>query len=799
MGDLNNVTLSNPQDVAMFKAAQTKYYNNNPSKGFTDDYGAVNMISFLSSVWSRLAYMNDHDYLGHYSQIFGPIIPNEMLTEMNANANNNIFNDTETFNLNGEFEKYGLKTYMRGSDDNVNQFGNVGLQFAPWAQKINQINGEERFGETESMFKLFSKQMSSELKSKLTNCNANLEQIQPDNNIVFVSIATSNYRNIYITGDKRMPNIVLVTFRGTYSLKSARSYLRPNSIHPVLSNMIDLLTTDVNNNSNNKKELEEAFLFGIDKLLMDVIHDIIQAIKYVSEKIKNGVTTSQEQTRIITTGHSLGGGLCTLFAYYCCTRRIFEDDDKLFNKDIVCLSLGSPRVFGKDTSRLFCWLTKNNEDNQDLITQEANIYGLDIKEVLKNIQSRILYLRITSYYDPVPGLPSKAITPFYHPCSKTNYLSEEARKNITVDCLVQVSNGSSTRCIPKQSTTNGLSMTNDYNLPLNCVNIKERKKTGSATIGLTGLSGILIRLPYHCHYLGINYIRGVSLTNVISEINRYPNFNGDTVCRICVYPEVNDNVLFGSVVFYNLNKNRSINVDDTIEATIDTDKADNSNGNKSGDVELTSFKPQDGGNYTYSEDVFDNQDFFNDLIKNKSNPYQLLKVSPPLNYAKVEIIDIATVNSDNYVNLTPKEAKLQLNPGNSFYDNIIVIPDTNDKTRKSDKSYQSIQTFIRTSPSIEIRENNDDEVEQDTNTLNSEQSNSVSPAWLNPDAKKIELKRAAEAVKAEEAKKRAEEQNFITQNKNSVTDQYNKKFGNTRRRRPPRGGSYKNKNITRKK
>jgi hypothetical protein len=251
-------------------------------------------------------------------------------------------------------------------------------------------------------------------------------------------------------------------------------------------------------------------------------------------------------------------------------------------------------------------------------------------------------------------------------------------------------------------------------------------------------------------------------------------------------------------VFYNLNKNRSINVDDTIEATIDTDKADNSNGNKLGDVELTPIKTQDGGNYTYSEDVFDTHDFFNDLI-NKSNPYQLLKEPPPLNYAKVEIIDIATDNSDNYVNLTPKEAKLQLNPGNSFYDNIIVIPDTNDKTRKSDKSYQSIQTFIRTSPSIEIRENNDDEVEQDTNTLNSEQSNSVSPAWLNPDAKKIELKRAAEAVKAEEAKKRAEEQNFITQNKNSVTDQYNEKYGKTRRRRPTRGGSYKNKNITRKK
>ena len=186
---------------------------------FTNDYGAVNMISFLCAVWSRLAYMDDHDYLGHYSKIFGGttdtregVIPIQMLTDINANANidSNLFNDTIMFGLNGTTNKYGLDTYDRSPNDNQSQFGEKGLKFSPFAQKINQINGEERYGDVPASASFFAKKpkISDNLKNRLTNCNVNLGNIEENPNVVMISIATSNYRNIYITGDKRMPNIV---------------------------------------------------------------------------------------------------------------------------------------------------------------------------------------------------------------------------------------------------------------------------------------------------------------------------------------------------------------------------------------------------------------------------------------------------------------------------------------------------------------------------------------------------------------------------------------------------------------
>ena len=68
---------------------------------FTTDYGlSVNMISFICAVYSRLAYMNDHQFLGHYTKIFGSIIPDEMMIAINAQVMASkdarvLLNDTE--------------------------------------------------------------------------------------------------------------------------------------------------------------------------------------------------------------------------------------------------------------------------------------------------------------------------------------------------------------------------------------------------------------------------------------------------------------------------------------------------------------------------------------------------------------------------------------------------------------------------------------------------------------------------------------------------------------------------------
>ena len=538
---------STPQNESNFSTtANMQDKSSNESLGhinFTEDYGTVNTISFLCAILSRLSYMPDNQYLGHITKIFGSsdvkgIIPEELLKDINnciqQDGIKGILNDTAMFKLDNENKKYGLNVFNQTND----RFGKKGLQFLPWATQINKINQEERIDAT------------------TPNCNTN-QEIDTNDNIVFVSIATSNYGNIYVTGDKRMPNLIVITFRGTYSLKSFGSYAKLNSAVPLFVSYY----IAVHSNTKEKNEkFHEKYLKGIYKLLMDVIHILMEAILYVSQKINP--TAENGSIKLLTTGHSLGGALCTMFAYIYALH-LKKDKYPTLDDNIACISLGSPRCFYDETAKIFCGLTEKN---------------------------KIIYLRITSYNDPVPSLPPP-VTGFVHPCSSKG--DESKREATNIDCFVQIANSTSTRC-GKQL---GLAITPNYKLPLKCVN----KKRNSYL--LSGSPVLKQPMGYHVQYLGISFGGALDVTKVINnEIKR--NVTNDTMCRLIFYPnnQTND-INSASLVFYNLVKNRKNEKDPTEKAT-------------------SMFIQK------VSEDIFDSPEFFKQLLT-ETTPYTFVKTEEP--------------------------------------------------------------------------------------------------------------------------------------------------------------------------
>lgn len=95
------------------KFGMNLFRNKDLNTKFTEDYGtSVNMISFIGSVYSRLSYMNEHQFLGHYTKIFGPIIPEELMSDMNNVIKNripNILNDEKMFSLKNGEEKIWIR------------------------------------------------------------------------------------------------------------------------------------------------------------------------------------------------------------------------------------------------------------------------------------------------------------------------------------------------------------------------------------------------------------------------------------------------------------------------------------------------------------------------------------------------------------------------------------------------------------------------------------------------------------------------------------------------------------------
>lgn len=133
-------------------------------------------------------------------------------------------------------------------------------------------------------------------------------------NVQYISISTSNYSSVYIVANKLM-NTIFVCFRGTYSVKSGLSYLKLSSITP--KNICD--------------DSDDGYLLGVFKIISEIFYTIEESINYLSTHF-----LKTQKIKIITTGHSLGGGAATIFSYLWVKHK---SDLK-----IACVTFGSPRV-----------------------------------------------------------------------------------------------------------------------------------------------------------------------------------------------------------------------------------------------------------------------------------------------------------------------------------------------------------------------------------------------------------------------------------------------------------------------
>lgn len=427
-----------------------------------DKYGNVHFISFLASILSRLAYVNDKYFLSFYESIMGQVIPDDLLEAINRGVKSDkldsLLDDETLYKLdsNGKYKdylvKFSDKNYLDVLKLNIPQNVNI---------ITREISGTPKF------------------------------VIQPPTKVLgqvkYISIAWSNYGEIYVVADKRMPNIIFVIFRGTYSAKTAALYAKVSSAIPLE------VGKDKTGNS-------EKFLYGIFKPTAELIHTIIEATRWLAVNFLE--ETKPNSIKIFTTGHSLGGAMCTNFAYLWMgikeTAPYNAAPYNVLSDDIICISLGSPRPTGSYVAKKFCNLVKDG---------------------------KILYLRITTRGDPVPALPPNTGTSYEHPCSS----DKEMRERISEDCNAQLT------MRPKPNVK--------YTGDIDCQNYKTR----------TYLPNMLS----HTIYLDILYTSAVNIGNFLKgiglqmEIKRTPN--GSTVCRLIMGSDADY-----KVVFFDVNKVRKI-------------------------------------------------------------------------------------------------------------------------------------------------------------------------------------------------------------------------------------------------
>lgn len=439
-----------------------------------DKYGEVHLISLFAATLSRMNYMNDTRFLGAYNSIMGPVFLDKMLASFNnavvkanqqkspAILNNLLLNDQELFGLSAwpEIQQF---TYLFNGKKYID-FLKLNMP-----QNINVITGE----------------LGGNLSFPLKNVVAG-----PSANVKYISIAWSNYGEVYVVADKRMPNIVMVCWRGTYSAKTAGLYSKPTSVVPLET------CKDANGN-------KESFLYGMFKPTVEMIHTIIESITFLATDFLKA--TQPKSVTIFTTGHSLGGAMCSNFAYLWMgiakTAPYNAAPYNIFTDNIICISLGAPRCMGSSVAQKFCKFVENNQ---------------------------IFYLRITTRGDPVTGLPPKM--GFEHPCS-TN---EEMRKKISEDCNDHL------RMRPMPNV--------DYAKNLDCQNYKTR--------------AYIPNMLSHTIYLYIKFTGAVDIINFLKgmgvqkEIAR--TADGSTVCRLIVGEVANSQLQFKTPIFFNVNQARLI-------------------------------------------------------------------------------------------------------------------------------------------------------------------------------------------------------------------------------------------------
>jgi predicted lipase len=249
----------------------------------------IPLISHICSVLSRLSYMNNTNFLHHYTEIFKISEFKSQLHKIKSVSNENIFE--------------------------------------PLINNISTVN--ERI-------------------NTITKVRYKHNNDFDSSNIKYISISTSNYSSVYIIADK-LTNCIFIVFRGTYSIKSALSYLKLTSIKPYKT----------------CKKSNNGVLLGIFKIVGEIYYTICESIKFLS---KDFLKTSNY--KLVTTGHSLGGACAQIFSYLLIKNKP--------NLKITCVTFGGPRTM-----------------NKALITKYNNYIENKV----------IMFRRYVTNGDPIPLLP----------------------------------------------------------------------------------------------------------------------------------------------------------------------------------------------------------------------------------------------------------------------------------------------------------------------------------------------------------------------------------------------------------
>ena len=428
----------------------------------SERYGDINFISFLGAILSRLAYLNDNKFLTSYNSIMGPVIHPQILQAINNVNQTNLdllLDDQTLFGLkesNDIFQNF--KYQYKGK--NYIDFIKLNMP-----QNVNIINGD------------IAGNVSYPVQGQQT----------PPNTVKYISIGWSNYGEIYVVADKRMPNTLFLLFRGTYSAKTAALYSKPTSIVPL----------KVCNDSAGKPE---QFLYGIFKATSEMIHTVVEAMRYLATDFLGA--KQPNSVKIFTTGHSLGGAMCTDFAYlWMGIKKTAPYNVAPYNvlaDNIICVSLGAPRCMGSSVAEKFCKAASQN---------------------------KILFLRITTNGDPVPALPPK--TGFQHPCSGQS--DDKMRQQISEACAPQLT---------MRPTPNI-----NYAGNLDCLNYK----------GRVYVPNVLS----HTVYLDILYTKAVDIVNFLKGIGMEKEVlrgsDKSTICRLVMGQNANY-----KAIFFDVNKSREI-------------------------------------------------------------------------------------------------------------------------------------------------------------------------------------------------------------------------------------------------
>ena len=217
----------------------------------------IPLISYISSILSRLSYMNNTNFLHYYDEIFKVSELRDQLHKIKEVSNENIFE--------------------------------------PIINNIDTIN----------------KQINIITKKHL------IHKSDDSSNVKYISISTSNYSSVYIIADK-LTNTIFIAFRGTYSLKSALAYFKLTSIEPYKI----------------CKNNPSGLVLGIFKIIGEIFYTIKESIDFLSSTF-----LKTNNYKLVSTGHSLGGGCSQIFSYI-----LVKQDPKI---KITCVTFGGPRVFNK--------------------------------------------------------------------------------------------------------------------------------------------------------------------------------------------------------------------------------------------------------------------------------------------------------------------------------------------------------------------------------------------------------------------------------------------------------------------